>query len=79
VFEVAKAGAGPEFLLDFLAGDEPTWDFQQDEQDLDGLAGELQPNTVLAEFLRIRGSVKGPKPHADRGLIELCHTFPKLC
>ena len=77
MLEVAKAGARPEFLLQFFAGNELTRDFQQDEQDLDGLTGELQPDTVLAQFLRVRETSKGQTAQRSGDVTGLRHSSPQ--
>jgi hypothetical protein len=51
VVEVAITGTRPQLLLQFFPSNELFRDFQQDEQDLDGLTAELQADTVLPQFL----------------------------
>src|SRR5215470_9934820 len=76
MLEVAKAGARPQFLLQFFAGNQLPWFLQQGKQDLDGLAGKLQTRAVLAQFARIRRDLEGTKPNGNRSCTRFRHTRP---
>src|SRR5215831_14630947 len=77
MLEVTIAGAGPELLLQLFPGDKSSRDFQQGEQDLDGLTRKLQARSILIQFARISGDLKGTKPHGNLRPTTLCHSSPQ--
>ena len=77
MFEVAKAGSGPQFLLQFFAGDELPWSLQQGQQDLDGLAAKLQARTILAQFAGIRRDLEGAESDGNWNSTRFRHTLPE--
>jgi hypothetical protein len=59
MFEVAEAIAPPQFLLKLFPSNQLPWTGGKDQEDLNGLTGQLYGEAVLTQFLRLGVEFEG--------------------